>query len=216
MPKVSETYLTARSNEIVDAAAACFLRKGFHQSTMQDICAEAQLSPGAIYRYFASKDEIMRAVIERNTERWTEVVEHSKQLSPEPGAVLWAIGQYFFQRFHEPDFEQRVGMEIECRPEILRDPELRGALRTQMQTVRSLIAGLVRAQYGDADIDAESMVNLFMAIYTGLEQNKMVDPEGVDTDAVLATLDSIFGFAEQSLGRGEGTVLRHDRTEEEA
>ena len=47
MPKVLPEYLELRRQQILDAAAACFSRRGFHQTTMQDICTEAGLSPGA-------------------------------------------------------------------------------------------------------------------------------------------------------------------------
>ena len=52
MPKVTEAHLEARRQQIVNAAFACFSLNGFHQSTMQDICQEAHLSPGAVYRHF--------------------------------------------------------------------------------------------------------------------------------------------------------------------
>ena len=53
MPKVTEAHLEARRQQILDAASACFSRQGFHQTTMQGICREVDLSPGAVYRYFA-------------------------------------------------------------------------------------------------------------------------------------------------------------------
>src|SRR3989304_6177982 len=56
MPKVTEAHLEARRSQILDAAWTCFARKGYHQATMQDICQESGLSPGAIYRYFESKE----------------------------------------------------------------------------------------------------------------------------------------------------------------
>src|SRR5262245_9122257 len=43
---------------------ACFQRRGFHQATMQEICAEAHMSAGALYRYFHSKAEIIAAIAE--------------------------------------------------------------------------------------------------------------------------------------------------------
>ena len=61
MPKVSDAHLEARRKQILDASSACFARQGFHQTTMQDIRPEAALSPGAVYRYFASKEEITAA-----------------------------------------------------------------------------------------------------------------------------------------------------------
>jgi TetR/AcrR family transcriptional regulator, repressor for uid operon len=53
-----------RRAEILQAAATCFIRRGFHQTSMKELCAEAQLSPGLLYHYFTSKDEIIVAIAE--------------------------------------------------------------------------------------------------------------------------------------------------------
>ena len=47
-----------RRARILDAAERCFVRSGFHRTTMQDVAAEAKMSPGNLYRYFPSKDSI--------------------------------------------------------------------------------------------------------------------------------------------------------------
>ncbi|MEV0404296.1 TetR/AcrR family transcriptional regulator [Actinoallomurus sp. NPDC050550] len=62
MPKVSEEHLEQRRRQILDAARRCFGRKGFHQTSMQDVFKESGLSAGAVYRYFKSKEEIVRAI----------------------------------------------------------------------------------------------------------------------------------------------------------
>ena len=64
MPRVSEDHLNARREQILTAARACFLRKGLHNTSMQDLIKEAGLSVGAVYRYFKSKDEIIAAIAE--------------------------------------------------------------------------------------------------------------------------------------------------------
>ena len=69
MPKVTDEYRAARRQQIIDAAYRCFARKGFHQATMRDIYAEANLSPGAVYHYFDSKDAIIQASFEFDYER---------------------------------------------------------------------------------------------------------------------------------------------------
>ena len=58
-----------RRRQIMDAALACFRRRGFHQATMQEICATAEISAGALYHYFASKAEIIGAIAEDGTRR---------------------------------------------------------------------------------------------------------------------------------------------------
>src|SRR5271166_1320158 len=66
MPKVTDQYRDARRDQILSAAKRCFLRDGFHATSMQDLFAEAGLSSGAVYRYFASKDEVIIAIAEEN------------------------------------------------------------------------------------------------------------------------------------------------------
>jgi TetR/AcrR family transcriptional repressor of uid operon len=58
--------LRDRHGRILDAAERCFARAGFHRTTMQDVAAEAGMSPGNLYRYFRSKDAIVVGLAERD------------------------------------------------------------------------------------------------------------------------------------------------------
>ncbi|MEV7324604.1 helix-turn-helix domain-containing protein [Streptomyces sp. NPDC093970] len=62
MPRLTPERREAKRAEIVAAARRCFSRDGFHQTSMPDIAAEAGVSAGAPYRYFASKDDIILAI----------------------------------------------------------------------------------------------------------------------------------------------------------
>lgn len=62
MPRITPERREAKRAEIVAAARRCFSRDGFHQTSMPDIAAEAGVSAGAPYRYFASKEEIILAI----------------------------------------------------------------------------------------------------------------------------------------------------------
>src|SRR4051812_29463261 len=55
-----------RHARILDAAERCFARSGFHRTTMQDVAAEASMSPGNLYRYFRSKEAIVVGLAERD------------------------------------------------------------------------------------------------------------------------------------------------------
>ena len=57
-----DPYLEARKAEILNAARAVFVRHGFERATMQDIATEVGISPGAIYRYFPSKEDLITVV----------------------------------------------------------------------------------------------------------------------------------------------------------
>ena len=64
MPKVSEEHKEARKRQILEAAVYCFAEKGFHPTTMQDICKRAELSPGAVYLYFPGKEQLIEALVD--------------------------------------------------------------------------------------------------------------------------------------------------------
>ena len=53
----------------LEAAGACFWQKGFHQTTMHEICSHAELSPGTVYRYFAGNENIIAAMVEARRDR---------------------------------------------------------------------------------------------------------------------------------------------------
>ena len=63
MPKISEEQRQARRDQILAAVWRCFLRKGVHGTSMEDIIRESGLSAGAVYLYFKNKDELILTAI---------------------------------------------------------------------------------------------------------------------------------------------------------
>src|SRR5688500_8917991 len=106
MPKVSEEHLDARRAQIVNAAVACFAREGFHRTTMHDICREAGLSPGAVYRYFASKDELIQAIADARHEREQGFLVEGAT-GGEGLEALRILGRAFFESLSDPDEKRR-------------------------------------------------------------------------------------------------------------
>lgn len=65
-PKVSDEHMEERRQQILDAAVRSFSRGGLHQTTIEDIRLEAELSRGAVYHYFKTKEDIIDAIRERS------------------------------------------------------------------------------------------------------------------------------------------------------
>ncbi len=66
MPRLAAHSAADRRTRILDAAKSCFARHGFHNASMQQICAAAEMSAGNLYRYFPSKDAIIIGLCERD------------------------------------------------------------------------------------------------------------------------------------------------------
>lgn len=91
MARTKDEALTkARRNEILEAAARCFVKRGIHQASMRQICAEAKLSSGAVYNYFQSKDAIIEGMAAREQEDIAELAAFLRQQSDALKAIVQA------------------------------------------------------------------------------------------------------------------------------
>ncbi len=68
--------------QILDVSTKLFQEKGFEKTSLQDIIQELNMSKGAIYHHFKSKEEILRAVMERQfrhaTEKLEDLIKHTE------------------------------------------------------------------------------------------------------------------------------------------
>ncbi|WP_330232334.1 TetR/AcrR family transcriptional regulator [Nocardia sp. NBC_00508] len=100
MPRVSEEHLERRRRQILDAARKCFARKGFHETSMQDVFAESGLSAGAVYRYFKSKDELITALATQTTVSLRVAMDQaiSRDQLPTPAELITTIAEEVVRR----------------------------------------------------------------------------------------------------------------------
>lgn len=73
-----------RRRQIVDAAASCFIRDGFHAASMSEIAREAGMSVGHIYRYFSGKEAIIEAIVQLHVET---ILEDLPEIKATPAAT---------------------------------------------------------------------------------------------------------------------------------
>jgi AcrR family transcriptional regulator len=196
MPKVTEAHMEARRQQILDAAWECFARKGYHQTTMQDICRESELSPGAIYRYFASKEAINTAVWDRNREWVRDVLETARSQARGPVDTMLVIGQtMWLSYFDDPAFETMTRVEIEKWPEIVRDKDLLNDRREEMTFWRTVVTQLMRdakaAGQLRAHVDPESLAALFICTHEGLRHYRLVDPDNFEPRRLFQLLAAL-------------------------
>jgi TetR/AcrR family transcriptional regulator, repressor for uid operon len=163
-----------RRDEILAAAARCFVRDGFHGASMHDICVEAGMSPGNLYRYFPSKEALVAGIAERDR---AEVAKQfaSADLSHGLFAVLEGMAQ---RHFAETDAEELL-LCTEVMAEARRNPEIARISASFDADVRKWLGELFRAAVarGDipANIDVEGAVTMVMIIADGISWRRAVD-----------------------------------------
>ncbi len=193
MPKVSEEYLEARRNEILAAATACFSRDGFHRTSMQAICREAGLSPGAVYRYFQGKDEIIEAMTEEGRRR-NESMIAAAMARQDPEQTLEQLAEDFFAIFNAPDADTNIRVNIQLWAEALRNPRIMQLLQRRMSGVKGAFTEIIlQAQSTgsvSADLDAEAVARMMIALFQGLMLQKGLDPD-VDVHKYLQAMKAM-------------------------
>jgi TetR/AcrR family transcriptional regulator, transcriptional repressor of aconitase len=154
MPKVSEEHLAARRRQILDAALVCFSRQGFHRTPMQAIFDEAGLSPGAVYRYFKGKEEIVQAIAEETLATFAAAIKSGSRGGPEEvlGRILDAIEAVELR-------DQRLRLALQVWGEAVLDPRIGGFVRQAIGRLRDRVA----AELSVPDPDATAGVLIAIA-----------------------------------------------------
>lgn len=129
-----------RRRQILRAAMSCFARKGFHQTTMQDIGAEAQISVGLIYRYFESKDAVIAFMASEHLADLRQMLEQARR-APSLEEALEVVFTCHCEE--QPDHVQ-ASFVIDLFAEAGRNEHVRGLVREVneffIESVASLIA----------------------------------------------------------------------------
>jgi AcrR family transcriptional regulator len=144
MPKVSDAHRAARRRQILDAAARCFVRDGFHATSMQDVFRESGLSAGAVYRYFPSKHAIVAAIAQEVLGEITTAIDQITATDPVPPLEeAMARVLVLADRLTGPRGPGRIALQVWSESQ--RDPLLADLVATAYGTLRSRFAQLVRA-----------------------------------------------------------------------
>lgn len=151
MPRVSQEHLDGRRQQILDAAARCFGRDGFHATSMQDVLAEANLSAGAVYRYFRGKDEIIAAIA--TTAMETVSGAFAEVASADPLPPLPELLAEVFTAIETMDAEHGNGrIVILVWGEALRSPDLATQITTRIKAVVKELTKVVERYQADGQI----------------------------------------------------------------
>jgi len=182
MAKLSPEMLRERSDHILDAAGRCFARAGFHRTTMQDICREAEVSPGALYIYFDNKEALIAGICER------ERAEFASRFSEMPiGEDFMGALAVLGRQFLEDPLHRRL-LCIEVGIEATRNPKI-GELQKSVETfIRGSFHDLFSKLQAEGRIapvfDIETVLEGFMTIADGMLWRRAVDPD-FNADVVL-------------------------------
>ena len=194
MPKLKPETLAERKQHILDAALICFARSGYHQTTMDDIVAEAALSKGGVYVHFDSKRALFQALITWAMEQFAFDLEQM----PSPGEKiedqLKALMRATIESMSSQRIQEMSPLFLEMWVQNLNDAEVKQTAVESYAHFRRPLTQLIEAGINQGSlrrVDALSMANILMAIPEGLMVQALVDKDSVDWQTVSDTLDTL-------------------------
>ena len=136
----------AQRERILCAAKRCFVEHGFHAASMADIAKTAAMSTGLIYRYFDSKNDIVRAIIDRQMDEARCLLDAISSAEDLVAAIL-----DHFERWSRPQDEaMNAALFLEMAAEATRDPQIAEATQAADRIIRSRLQEALRRTAGAA------------------------------------------------------------------
>lgn len=196
-----------RQAELLDAAAQIFREKGYHDALTAEIAERAGVVEGTIYRYFATKRDLLNMVVERAYEEtiadfatqlhgitgtWNQlrylIWRHLKTIHDDP--ALSRLVQYEIKG--DPDYRSSRVFQlnraytrrtVEIIEHAIRDGEFQSDV--PISIIRDMIYGCVEHHTwsyvrGEGPLDAEKVADhITNMVYRGLTPQRQADPAPV-------------------------------------
>lgn len=193
MPKVPAQYLEARRESIIDAARRAFVRKGTEATTMAEIARESGLTPGALYRYFPNKDDLIktcfREAMSEVSARWMEL----RDAAIDPLDDLAELSRLTFAELEKPDEWMNSMIHLEHELAMVRDgneaalAEWRAERLAITEKIRARLAAGQKQGRLSNDVDATLLAQALFSFYWGARLTRILEPDA-DTTGQLEQL----------------------------
>ncbi len=194
MPKLDEEKQRLRQENILNAAERCFSSQGFHSTSMHDICREAGISPGTLYLYFRSKEDLIEAICERERAVFAQALTAIADAPDFMAALKQLADTYCVEQPHS-----KFCFQIEVNAEALRNPAIGKTVRESDAFVIDHFKTIIEKARAKGRIkpaaDAQVLAQILNIIGDGVFLRRALDPAfnvKKCMDVILLLLSSAF------------------------
>ncbi|QUQ64686.1 TetR/AcrR family transcriptional regulator [Kutzneria sp. CA-103260] len=190
MPPVTPEYLARRRAAILAAAARCFAANGFHATSMPDVCAEAGMSAGGVYRYFDSKETLIAELAELELAPVYDVLRAAADAEPllRPAEVIDLVHRTVLA-------DNPSSLLLQVWAEAVHNPAVHDSVRRRTAGILDILSSFTRRWMPGCSEDAAlSAARALMAVSMGtfVLQNVMeASAERTATHTLLESLDGV-------------------------
>jgi AcrR family transcriptional regulator len=176
-----------RRKQVLEAAAVCFARSGFHGASMSEISKQAGMSAGHIYNYFKGKDDIIAAFVKLRMEQVSMLLGDLEKRD-DPLQTMLDDAPATVDEHLDPAF---WALPMEIHAEASRNPTIAAALvaadlesRTQFRALLKRAREQRQLAVDDSTLDGR--VDTVVALFHGVPLRALHNP-GLDRASLIAS-----------------------------
>ncbi len=147
---------------IVEAAAGCFIAKGFHQTGIREIAKAAGISLGNLYNHFTGKPALIAEIAKVEAEELQPLLQGLNQELPPPRALERFVDDLLDHTMQQENAE----LAVEIMAEALRNPEIGAAFDVNRRRLTKALSDLlkrgIRTGAFDPDLDCKEAPGLIL------------------------------------------------------
>jgi len=149
-PRGTRLPRLARRRQLLDAATAVFVARGYHAAAMDEIAERAGVSKPVLYQHFPGKQELYLALLDESVDRLVEAVTGAiRATSDNRERVNATFAAYFgYVAEHSGTFK------LVFESDLTSDPAVRDKLAEAERTCAQLISQVIKDDAGLADDEA--------------------------------------------------------------
>ena len=192
MPRISEDARLERRQLLIDAAWRCAGRMGYSELTVDDICEEAEVSKGAFYGYFSSKQDLLITLLEEDAVDLDGRLERLAQRNTSNVERLRSFAREMCERGTD---QSRVQVRSDLWAAILTETAIRERMVSAVGRRRAMLRGWIEEAVADGEIDdipANAFASVLLALGDGLTLHGSLDPSGFRWTNIARVLAAIF------------------------
>ncbi len=199
-----------KRSEIRDAALEIFARKGFENTTVQEIADKANISKGTVYLYFKTKEDILDTASKEILQQLEgEILGASEGLSDPVDKLSALISEALNIT---PEFEQIFAVHMEIRLFHLRNKAYEKVIR-HLKATLAKFRGVVSEIIGQGkdqgafrhDVDAEALAICLLGIVDGIVMQYLHDKSDFSMQDVRD--EFLKNFFDGLMAKGQRAVI---------
>lgn len=167
-----------RRQQLLDAAADCFRRYGFHGTSIARIREASGMSPGHIYHYFSGKEAMVEAIAERHADEMAGLLD-ALETDRGGGSVLDRLDRHVLRLVEHVTASPRTALMLELAAEGARNPDVRRVLQKSEQATAQRLFALLRREQAAPRLDDDELrlrIEMIAALVHGLAARSVTSP----------------------------------------